>query len=112
MGGAGEAWGALLRGGAFVPYGAQFLARGVGLTPGIGEDGDAAMQAEQIGSSIHRKGMADAGQGLDFVEIGADELAGVDGALFENGVQHSGNFEVDAVEIFSGHDGSAVDAVR
>ena len=56
--------------------------------------------------------MADAGHGLNFIEIGADEFAGVDGAFFVDGVQHSRNFEVDAVEIFSGNDGSVVDAVN
>ncbi len=56
--------------------------------------------------------MADAGHGFDFIEIGADELAGVDRALIEDGVQHSRNFEVDAVEIFSGDDGSGVHAVN
>ena len=107
----GEAFAALLCGGAFVPLGAQFFSGGVGLPPGVGDDGDSAVKAEQVGGTIHGEGMADAGLGFDFVKIGAEEFAGVDGALFVDGVQHSGNFEVDAVERFSGDDGGVVDAV-
>src|SRR5467141_1347235 len=55
IGTAGEASAALLGGCAFDPFGLQLLARSVGLPPGISDDGDAAMQAEQIGSSIYRK---------------------------------------------------------
>ena len=56
--------------------------------------------------------MPNAGQSFDFIEIGAEEFAGVDGALLIDGVQHSRNFEVDTVEIFSGDDGSVVHAVN
>ena len=44
---------ALLCGGAFFPLGAQFLSGAVGLPTGVGNDGHAAMQAEQIGTSVH-----------------------------------------------------------
>ncbi len=53
LGAAGETLAALLGGSAFVPNRAQFFARGVGLPPGVGNDGDAAVQAEQIGTAIH-----------------------------------------------------------
>jgi len=107
----GEAFAALLRGGAFVPLGAQFFSCGVGLPPGVGDDGDAAVEAEEVGSAIDGEGVANAGLGFDFVKIGAEEFAGVDGALFVDGVQHSGNFEVNAVERFSSDDGGVVDTV-
>src|SRR4029077_7432333 len=96
---------ALLGCGAFIPSGAKFFARGVGLPPGVGDDGDAAVEAEQVGSAIDGEGVADAGLGFDFVEIGAEKLSGVDGALFVDGVEYAGNLEVDAVKRFSGDDG-------
>ena len=53
LGAAGKTFAALLRGGAFLPLGAQFLAGAVGLPPGVGNDSDATVQAKQIGTSIH-----------------------------------------------------------
>src|SRR5882672_8619759 len=97
LGAASKTFAVLLRGGAFVPLGAQFLSGGVGLPPRVGDDGNAAMQAEQVRGSIDSEGVADAGLGLDFVEIGAKEFAGVDGALFVDGPEHAGDVEVDAV---------------
>jgi hypothetical protein len=82
------------------------------LPPGVGDDGDATMKAEEVGGAIDGEGVPDAGLGFDFVEIGTEEFSGVDGALFVDGVQHAWNFEVDAVERFTGDDGRIVDAVN
>ena len=112
IGAAGEEFAALLGGRAFIPGGAEFFARGVGLPPGVGDDGNAAMEAEEVGSAVNGEGVADAGLGFDFVEIGAEKFTCIDGAFFVDGIQHAGNFEVDAVERFSGDDGRVVDAVN
>src|SRR5260370_19243713 len=65
-----------------------------------------------MGSSAYGESMADAGYAFHFVEIGGDNFAGIDGALFVNRIQHSGNLEVNAVETFSGHDGRIVHAMN
>jgi len=111
IGATSEELAALLRGGAFVPGGAEFFARGVGLPPRVGDDGDAAVKTKEVGGAIDGEGVADAGLGFDFVEIGAEEFSCVDGAFFVDGVEHARNFEVDAVERFSGDDGRVVDAM-
>src|SRR6267378_365845 len=108
LGPAREAFTALLCSWALLPLGAQFLPGAVGLPPSVGDDGNTAMQTEEVGASIHGKSMAYTGQRFDFVKIGAEELTGVDRALFVHGVQHPWNFEVDAVKVFSGDDGSVV----
>ena len=43
-----ETFAALLRGGTFVPIDFEFFARGLRLPPGVGDDGDAAEQAENV----------------------------------------------------------------
>ena len=50
-----------------------------------------------IGTAFDDKRVAHAGQALDFVDIGAGHLAAEHGALLEDGVQHAGQREVDAV---------------
>ena len=54
--------------------------------------------------------MAHAGHGLDFVEVRAHTLPCVHGTLVIDGIQHAGDFEVDAVERFAGDDAEVVDA--
>ncbi len=66
------------------------------------------MQAQQVLCAFDFKDVADAGQGLNLVEIGADALPRVDGAFVVDGVKHAGNFEVDAVKRFAGHDADVV----
>ena len=47
--------------------------------------------------SIDSEGMADAGLRLDFVEIGTEEFAGIDGTFFVDSPEHAGDAEVDAI---------------
>ena len=109
---AGETFTALLRSCAFVPFCLQLFAGGVGLPPSVGDYGDAPMQAKQILRALHLKGVAHAWHGSDLVEVGANTLPCIDGTLVIDGVQHSRNFEVNAVKIFAGDDGGVVNAVR
>jgi len=47
----------------------------------------------------------------DLVEVGANTLPRIDGALVIDGIQHSRNLEVNTVEIFPSDDGRVVHAV-
>ena len=109
---AGETFTALLRSCAFVPFCLQLFAGGIGLPPSVGDYGDAPMQAKQILRALHLKGVAHAWHGSDLVEVGTNTLPCIDGTLVIDGVQHSRNFEVNAVKIFAGDDGGVVNAVR
>src|SRR5215472_3006457 len=68
------------------------------------------MQAQQILRAFNFKHMTHAGLRLDFVQVGAQALSGIHRTLVIDGVQHAGNFEVDAVERLSRDDGGIVDA--
>ena len=68
------------------------------------------MQAQQVLRPFHFKHMANTGHGLDLIEISAYALPRVHGTLVVDGVQHAGNFEVDAVKRFAGDDAGVVNA--
>ena len=103
---------ALLRSGTIAPIDAKFLARVLRLPPTIRDDGDAAMETEQILRAFNDEAVADAGQGADFVDVGGSDFAGKDGALLEDSIEHAGNFEIDAIWEFAGDDGGIVHAAR
>ena len=54
---------------AFVPRDLQLLARALRLPPAVGDDGDAAVEAEQLFRPLHQEGLPDAGLLLDDVEV-------------------------------------------
>src|SRR5260370_6824869 len=112
LGAAGKAFAALLRSCAFVPFGLQLFAGGVGLPPSVGDYGDAPMQAKQILRALSLKGMTHAWHGPDLVEVGPNALPPIYAALVIDGVQHSRYLEVDTVEIFPGDDLGVVDTVN
>lgn len=103
-----EAFAALLRGGTFLPSDCEFLTRGIGLPPGVGDDRDAAVESEKIGSAGESKNVADAGLFLDVFEIGGSDFAGENGTFFVDGPEHVGDAIVDGVERFAGDDGEVV----
>jgi hypothetical protein len=105
-----ETFAALLRGGTLFPSDFQFLACGIGLPPSVGDDGDAAVESEKIGSAGERENVADAGLFFDVLEIGGGDFSGEDWALFVDGPEHVGDAIVDGVERFAGDDGEIVDA--
>src|SRR5258708_4204040 len=101
------------RGGLKGFVGVAVLAKsdGGGLLGGsVGDDGDAPMQAKEILRAFHLKGMTHAWHSPDLVEVGANTLPRIDGALVIDGVQHSRNLEVNTVEIFSCDNGRVVHA--
>ena len=80
------------------------------MPPSIGNDGDSPVQAEQILGALDLKDMAHTGQGLDLVEIGPHTPSRIHRTLVVNGIEHTGNFEVDAIERSAGDDTDVVDA--
>ena len=75
---------------AFVPDDRQSIQRGLGVPPGIGDDGDRAVaDADDLLDALH------AGD-LGFVE--ALQLAAEDGTILDRGVEHARQLDVDAVD--------------
>ena len=105
LGARGETGAALLRRRALVPGHLQLLPRRPRLPPGIGDDGDAAVEAGQFLRAFDDEGVPDAGHGLDLVEIRADGLAREHRALLVHRPQHVRHGEVDAVDRLARDDG-------
>src|SRR4030095_12834908 len=103
---------ALLRGRAFVPRDTEHLSSGLGLPPGIRNDSDATMEAEQLLSAVNDEGVTNTGEGFDLIDVGARDFTGEDWALFKNGVEDAGNLEGDAVQKVRAHDRGIVRAAR
>ena len=75
---------------AFVPDDRQRIERGLGVPPGIGDDGDAAVaDAHDLLDALH-------GHDLGFVI--ALQLAAEDGTILDRGVEHAGQLDVGAVD--------------
>ncbi len=96
----------------FVPVHLQLLARRLRVPPGLGDDGDAVLQAriawdDSVGNvrARHYKGILDARQFLDLIDIRADHLAAEDAALLEYGVEHARHHDVDAEDRLARDDG-------
>src|SRR6202043_2372098 len=101
---ASKAFAALLRSLAFIPGDAKFLAGSPSGPPTVGDDGDSAEQARQIGTTFHNESVPNAGNCLDFVDIGTDNFTREDRALLENGPAHSGNGEIDSEQGLAAED--------
>src|SRR5271167_521222 len=99
-----KAFAALLGGGTFVPGDVKFLASGMGLPPGVRNDGDAGEQTKKIGGTGNGEDVADAGLFFDIVEIGAEEFSSKDGTFFVDSPKHARDAIIDAVERLSRDD--------
>ena len=79
---------------AFVPDDRQFVQRRLGVPPGIGNDGDRVV--------TDRHDFLDALHGGDFGRVIAFQLAAKYRAGLDRGIEHAGQFDVDAIGHFSG----------
>ena len=108
---------ALRCGRALVPDDLELLAGAGRRPPARGDDRDPVADALRIAARVglaraDDEGVADAGQRLDGVDVGAPHRAAEDGALLEDGVEHAGNDDIDAEQRLAGHDLLVVDARR
>jgi hypothetical protein len=106
----------------FVPRDLQLLARLRRMPPRLPDDGDATMQADadaadrirprQVRTTLDDEGVLHAGELLDLVDVRGRHLAAGDGALLVDGVEHSRQLRVDAVDRLAAHDPRHVDVLR
>ena len=105
-----KAFTALLRGRAFVPFNLQRLPRFFGLPPAIGHDGDTGHQAGQIRAALHHKGATHARHLADGVHVGFDNFAAKHRAFLEHGIEHAGDYSIDAEQWLALDQLRAIDA--
>lgn len=85
------------------------------MPPGFGDDGDTVLEPGFAGEhclgdhgALDDEGVLHAGELLDVVQIGFDDLATEHAALLEAGRQHAGKGDVDAKHRHAGGDGASV----
>jgi len=95
---------------ALVPGDLQLTLGGEGGPRGRGENGDAGQKAVDVVRALDHERVLHARERLDAVEVGAHDLAAVDGTFRVGGVEHARQLLVDAEKGLAGDDGGVVDA--
>ena len=88
----------------------SFLRARLRLPPAVGDDRDAADAGRCSSDAVDDERVPDAGQRLDLVQVGADDLAAEHRALLVHRLQHARQREVDAEQRLAGDDRQVVDA--
>ena len=95
---------ALVHDRALIPGNFELLAGAEGGPGGVGNNRDPWHELLHLAVAFEDERISDAGEGLDFVEVGTDDLATKRRAFFVDGVKHAGQFHIDAEERFAGDD--------
>jgi hypothetical protein len=90
-----------------LPFDRHAIERGLGLVPGVGDDGDAAAEDAAAGQRGIRNrelhGRAHAGQRANRVEVVAPDITAIDGTCLHGRPFHAGYTDVDRVHRLTRH---------